>query len=131
MERRTPPRRPVASILLAVLVAAGWSGCSGTDEVRVELRDDGAPVLHEFVVPPGTEALVDSGERVEVVPQVLEVDVGDTIRIRNDDVSTARIGIFNVAAGETVTMEFTSPGELVGACDVHPSGEFRIRVSEA
>ncbi len=114
------------------LAVLGVVGCaSGDGEVRVELRDDAAAVVHEFVVPTGTEALLDAGGTVEVVPQVLEVRVGDSIRIRNDDVSTAQVGIFNVRAGETVTMEFTSPGELVGECDVHPSGEFRIRVSRA
>ncbi len=117
-----------AGVLLAATLLAG---CRGEDQVRVEVVDDRAAVLHEFVVPAGTEATLDAGGTVELVPQVLDVRVGDSIRIRNDDVSTAQVGIFNVAAGETVTMRFTSPGELVGECDVHPSGEFRIRVSEA
>jgi len=121
-----------AFVAVGVLLAATLlAGCRGEDQVRVEVVDDRAAVLHEFVVPAGTEATLDAGGTVELVPQVLDVRVGDSIRIRNDDVSTAQVGIFNVAAGETVTMRFTSPGELVGECDVHPSGEFRIRVSEA
>jgi plastocyanin len=130
---RGPTAAAVAVFAVALLGAAmlGGAGCSSDAEVSVELRNDGDVVQHEFVVPEGTEAKIDAGEVVEIVPQVLDVTVGDMIRIRNEDVSTAQVGIFNVAAGETVTMEFTSPGELVGACDVHPSGEFRIRVSEA
>jgi hypothetical protein len=123
-----------AAALVAVcsLAAAGpLAACSGDEQVQVEVLDDRATVLHEFVVPIGTEAALDAGETVELVPQVLDVRVGDSIRIRNEDVSTAQVGIFNVAAGETVTMRFSTPGELVGECDVHPSGEFRIRVSEA
>ncbi|MBM3662317.1 MAG: hypothetical protein FJW94_05415 [Actinobacteria bacterium] len=118
-------------LAVAAVMAIAAAGCSDDAQVSVELRSDGDVVQHEFVVPEGTEAKIDAGEVVEVVPQVLDVTVGDMIRIRNEDVSTAQVGIFNVTAGETVTMEFTSPGELVGACDVHPSGEFRIRVSEA
>ena len=124
----------VAVVLVAVCavaVAGPLTACSGEEQVQVEVVDDQAAVLHEFVVPIGTEAALDAGETVELVPQVLDVRVGDTIRIRNEDVSTAQVGIFNVAAGETVTMRFTTTGELVGECDVHPSGEFRIRVSEA
>jgi len=123
-----------AAALVAVcsLAAAGpLAACSGDEQVQVEVIDDQAAVLHEFVVPIGTEAALDAGGTVELVPQVLDVRVGDSIRIRNEDVSTAQVGIFNVAAGETVTMRFTASGELVGACDVHPSGEFRIRVSKA
>jgi plastocyanin len=125
-------RAVAALVAVCSLAAAGpLVACSGDEQVQVEVLDDLSEVLHEFVVPVGTEAALDAGETVELVPQVLDVRVGDSIRIRNEDVSTAQVGIFNVAAGETVTMRFTTPGELVGECDVHPSGEFRIRVSEA
>ena len=35
-----------------------------------------------------------------------------------------------VGAGEVVSMRFTTPGTLPGACDVSPGGEFTINVAD-
>ncbi len=94
------------------------------------LEADGS-VDYDFVIPPGTQDKINAGELVEIVPQRLDVEVGESIRIRNDDDRGAFVGIFYVGAGEVVRMRFTTPGELKGACDVHPSGEFIIDVAEA
>jgi hypothetical protein len=127
-----------------VLVALGAAACSGASEdVVVEgAGDPDAPQVevvepgddrfdHEYVIPFGTGQRIDAGEEVEIVPRTLEVEVGERIRIVNDDVQGANVGIFWVPAGRTVTMEFTTPGTLTGECDVHPDGAFTIEVREA
>ena len=93
------------------------------------LAEDGA-VDHDYVIPPGTQDRIRRGEQIAIVPQVLDVEVGESIRIRNDDDAGAFVGIFYVGAGEVVRMRFTTPGELTGVCDVHPSGEFTINVTD-
>ena len=130
-----PPRtarRVAASIVVALLVAAVAGACSGDDRAEVQVvADPKASVDHDYVIPFGTNNRIVGGEDVTIVPQVLNVKVGDRIRIENQDDYGAQVGIFNVGAGETVTMEFTTPGRLEGACDVHPSGTFTINVRDA
>jgi plastocyanin len=133
---RTPapplPRHPWsgALVLVLALLPALVLGACGTDErADIEVMEESAgPVTHEYVIPFGTSQRIAGGEQIAIVPQQLDVAVGDTIRIRNDDAFGSQVGIFHVGAGETVTMKFTTPGTLTGACDVHPSGEFTINV---
>jgi hypothetical protein len=136
--------RAVAVLVVALAWTAGCSGAS--EDVVVEgAGDPDAPevkvldsndaetdaVEHEYVVPLGTGDRIDAGEEVEIVPRKLEVKVGDSIRIVNDDVQGVNVGIFWVPAGRTATMEFTTPGTLTGECDVHPDGAFTIEVIKA
>jgi plastocyanin len=57
--------------------------------------------------------------------------VGETIRIVNDDDRGHNVGPFFVGAGETLSQRFSSAGEFVGVCTVHPSGQIVLVVSEA
>ncbi|MFZ4519138.1 MAG: cupredoxin domain-containing protein [Microthrixaceae bacterium] len=127
-----PARRPSAVVvaLLVGVLGLGAVGC-GDDRASIEVvKGDGA-VTHEYVIPFGTAQRLEGGEKITIVPQTLNVKVGDSIRIRNDDAYGSQVGIFHVGAGETVTMKFTKPGTLTGACDVHPSGVFTIDVKSA
>lgn len=83
---------------------------------------------HDYTIPPGTSDRIDAGEAVEIVPRLLEVHVGESIRIVNDDDRGHVVGVFYVGAGETLTQRFTAPGELSGSCTVHSGGEFTVRV---
>lgn len=125
--------------LLAVTMLAGACGGSSDDtaddpasvpELQV-VDSDAASYDYDFVIPSGTGRRMDSGEVVEIVPAELNVKVGERIRIVNEDERGAAVGIFWVPAERTVAMEFTTPGTLTGACDVHPSGEFTINVTDA
>lgn len=87
-------------------------------------------VVHEFVIPDGTAVLLAEGQDVDIIPQTLKVQVGDKIKVRNEDSEFARLGIFDVRPGETVTMAFNTPGEMEGiifsddsgGCGVPPPG---------
>jgi hypothetical protein len=79
-------------------------------------------IVHEFVIPAGTAELLAVGEDVEIIPRTLEVRVGDKIRVRNDDTEFARLGIFDVRPGETVSMAFNTPGPLEGIVFSDESG---------
>lgn len=121
-------RRRAALVVPVLLAFAAVLPSCGKDSVKVEVVQGRTPVTHEYVIPFGTGRRLAGGEQIEIVPRVLNVKVGDTIRIRNQDAYETEVGIFHVAPGETVTMKFRTPGKLVGACDVHPSGEFIIDV---
>ncbi|MEZ5238672.1 MAG: hypothetical protein R2716_06890 [Microthrixaceae bacterium] len=114
----------------SVVVGCGGSGTPPVPELQV-VESDAADYDYDYVIPFGTGRRLDGGEEVEIVPAELDVKVGERIRIVNEDVRGAAVGIFWVPAERTVAMEFTTPGTLSGECDVHPSGVFTINVTEA
>lgn len=117
----------------AALIGAGlgFSACGGDGSSMPGIRaaDSGAQAEYVYVIPAGTGALLDDGERVEIIPAELTVQVGETIEITNDDDRGHVIGAFYVGAGETLRQTFTTAGELAGECSVHPSGSFRLIVT--
>lgn len=85
---------------------------------------------HSFVVPAGTGERLDRGDKIEIVPRTLEVKVGDSLIIRNEDSRTHTVGPVVVRAGESAEQNFTRPGVVEGECTVHPDDKFTIRISE-
>lgn len=116
---------------VAVLVATRDDRTGGNATLEVLGPDEGKRVDYDYVIPAGTQDAKLRGELVEIMPASLDVSVGESIRIRNDDDAGAMVGIFYVGAGEEVSMRFTTPGTLSGACDVSPEGTFTINVSES
>jgi hypothetical protein len=96
--------------------------------IEIASAADVADVEYDYTIPLGTKDRIDAGETVEIVPQVLTVHVGESIRIANDDDAGHVVGVFYVGAGETTTSRFTAPGELTDSCTVHSDGEFTLRV---
>lgn len=127
MRRRVPFPLVVAFLALVATSAA----CGNGTAPELEVGNPDAEADYEYVIPAGTSARIADGEVVDLMPQRLEVTVGESIRIRNEDVAGASVGIFYVGAGETVRMKFSTPGELTGECEVSASGEFTILVTEA
>jgi hypothetical protein len=114
---------------IAVLLATREDRTGGNPTLEVlDAEDD--EVDYDYVIPAGTQDRKLRGEPVEIMPPSLDVEVGESIRIRNDDEAGAMVGIFYVGAGEVVSMRFTTPGTLTGACDVSPGGEFTINVAD-
>jgi hypothetical protein len=132
----TRARTSVLAVVMAVIAVAAVAAAV----VVLALRDDdpprpdvvaaaeGAPVDHDVVIPLGTGERIDAGEPVEIIPAELEVHVGESLRIVNDDDRAHVVGPFYVGVGETVHQTFTSPGELSGDCSAHPSGRFVLTV---
>ena len=125
--------RIVAVVSALAVVAVGgalwWS--AGNDGPGTIAGDASIAANYEFVIPAGSGARIDAGEQLEIIPAELEVVVGESIRIVNEDDRGHVVGIFYVGAGETLIQSFTSAGELSGDCSVHPSGRFTLRVLSA
>ena len=126
----------LALIVPLVLVGAYLVGARSGDGdgpssgIQVSSADDETVFEHDYVIPPGTAARIAAGEEIEIVPAELVVEVGDAIRIVNDDTEDHIVGVFFVAAGETLTQRFNNEAVLEGECSVHPSGAFTLRVVE-
>ena len=125
----------LALIVPAVLAGAYFVGANSgaeqqTSGIQVTKADDETVFEHDYVIPPGTPDRIAAGEEIEIVPAELVVEVGDAIRIVNDDTADHIVGVFFVAAGETLTQRFNNEAVLEGECSVHPSGAFTLRVVE-
>ncbi len=124
----------LAALVLGACAAESAEGTATSSGAVPELQvvdSDADDYDYDYVIPFGTGRRLDGGEEIEIVPGELDVKVGERIRIVNEDVRGAAVGIFWVPAERTVAMEFTTPGTLTGECDVHPSGVFTINVTEA
>ena len=101
---------------------------SPSQRIQIEDAAGVSEFEHDYVIPPGTASRIAAGQVVEIVPAELVVHVGESIRITNNDSEDHIVGAFFVAAGEVLTQRFKSVGTLEGACTVHPSGSFLLRV---
>jgi plastocyanin len=117
----TRSRRAPRLLLVALAVlAAALAGCGGGS----------SPETVEVVVPAGTQERLDAGESVVVMPSVIELQVGDTLRIRNDDDVDQTVGPYFVTAGEEIALTYSVPGRYEGYCPVSEGERYEIVVTE-
>ncbi len=98
------------------------------DTIGIANATADATFEHEYLIPAGTAEQIAGGAQIDIVPRELTVHVGESIRIVNDDSEGHVVGVFYVGAGETLTKQFTAPGELSGSCTVHSDGEITLLV---
>lgn len=119
-------KRPLALLAIGALLLG--TAC-GSESAEIQLEDATAPVAdYSFTIPVGAGDAYDRGEPLEILPGELSVMVGDVIEIVNEDSRGHLVGPFYVGEGETLRQRFASPGEFVGICTVHPSGELVLVV---
>lgn len=121
-------RSVVTGVCAIALLVAGCGGSDGSEAASEAVSDVDA-ATYEYVIPVGAGEALDAGTPLEILPAELEAQVGETIRIVNEDDRGHSVGPFFVGANETLTQRFSSPGEFVGVCTVHPSGEFVLVVN--
>ncbi|NNE95967.1 MAG: hypothetical protein HKN24_08055 [Acidimicrobiales bacterium] len=92
--------------------------------------DSGRQADFNYEIPIGAGEALDAGTPLEILPAELRATVGQAIEIVNRDDRGHLVGPWFVGAGETLRQEFTSAGEFIGICTVHPSGEIRVIVED-
>lgn len=121
-------RRSRAPLYLG-LVVAGLCLLGGVAVgIFVLTGDDGGPSETVIQVPAGTSERLENGEDVELVPSNLELEVGDTLVIVNEDEALHQVGPYTVAPFQTLRQTFTVPGTIEGPCSLHPSGQVTLRI---
>ncbi len=119
-----------ATIAIGVVVGAALVGCSNnSSQPETEAVSASETATLEYVIPVGAGEALDAGTPLEILPAELDVNVGDTIRIENQDDRGHTVGPFFVGANETLTQRFSTPGEFEGVCTVHPSGQLILVVN--
>lgn len=129
-EGRRSVRRVAALALASACTAGVLAGCSDdASQPATEAVSIADAATFEYVIPAGAGEALDAGTPLEILPAELQVNVGDTIRIENQDDRGHTVGPFFVGANETLTQRFSTPGEFEGVCTVHPSGELVLIVN--
>ena len=70
------------------------------------------------------------GRGPEIFPVNLQVHVGDTIEIVNDDDFDEVAGPYYVKAGSSISQRFSSPGTLTGSCRLGAGDYFTLTILE-
>jgi hypothetical protein len=119
--------RPAWFVLAAVLFLAAAGALAA-----VVVGDGGtrAPQTFEYTVPEGTGAKIAAGDQLFVFPARLDVHVGDTIVIRNDDTRPAVVGPYTVDRNAVLSQTFSRAGWITGFCSIHPSGRVTIHITD-
>jgi hypothetical protein len=107
---------------LVVLTAVGAAGC-GADEVR-------EPKVIEYVVPLGTSERIARGEIVEIMPERIEMRLGDTLRLRNDDHVAQEIGPYVLQPGKSLDLRYGAVGTYWLECLLAGGSRFEIAVTK-
>jgi hypothetical protein len=114
------PRRALIAAAAAVGLLAAGCGATGSPERTVQ----------EIVVPLGTMERLERGEDVAVMPTELRFEVGDMLRIRNEDRVAQAVGPYRVAAGDEFEVTFGSPGRFEGVCPLAEGERYEIVITE-
>ena len=102
---------------------------SGTDSFEQVDATAEAIADYEYTIPLGAGLALDAGTPLEILPGDFDARVGETIQIVNEDDRGHLVGPWFVGAGETMRQTFKTPGEFIGECTVHPSGQIVVTVS--
>jgi plastocyanin len=112
----------LAALMIPLLALAAISCSDGGAKAKAKVV--------EIVVPAGTQAKLDRGELVDVMPAELYFKVGDVIRIRNDDSVDQYAGPYLVQAGQQFELKFGSPGKYGGLCNLSGGSTYLIVITE-
>jgi hypothetical protein len=106
----------VALIVVLVVLAAG----NGGRDART----------YRYVIPAGTGARIDAGEKVDLVPSRLVTHVGDRLVLRNDDDRAHHMGPLVVDAHGVLRMRFARAGTIEGVCTLNEAETAKIVIRD-
>jgi hypothetical protein len=110
-------RAALVAVTLAAVLAT-----SAVFAVQRGLQDARTPVIHTVTFPPGSTMSIDasvfSGIPHRSVGSVvwLELELGDTLVVRNEDVFNHQLWAITVRPGEAVGHTFAERGTFSGEC---------------
>ena len=124
-------RQTVREIAAAAAILLAIAGCSSSGVDTFEQVDASAEAIaeYEYVIPIGAGLALDAGTPLPILPGDFDARVGQTIQIINEDDRGHLVGPWFVGAGETMRQTFKTPGEFIGECTVHPSGQIVVTIS--
>lgn len=116
---------PIVAALVAVV--ALW-GVVGDDGESAPVRPVGT--TYTYVIPAGTAQKMANNQFVDdILPEFVNLKVGDSIVVDNQDSATHTFGPITVRANETTSTDFINPGIYFGLCTVGTHDSITIQVT--
>ncbi len=120
-------------IAVAMALAGVAASCGGEEEFRppvLAVPLDTNPDV-SYVIPRGASDAVARGERSQVLPSPLVLEIGQVLKIVNEDTLGYDIGPFYVGPGETIVQKANAEGTFTSVCSLHPTGRIEVRMVRA
>jgi len=87
--------------------------------IALSRSDSATATTYSFTIEKGTKELIEAGITPENQPPTdLNIKVGDTLEVVNNDSAVHSYSFITVRPGETGSYTFKTPGTYVGACTV-------------
>ena len=119
---RSLRRRPAAWTLAACLaLALGWAALAPPHAATRDLL---------FEIPKGTWERRMAGDKVEILPSVVQLTLGvqDVLLLRNSDTVPQQFGPVLIMPGQDFRLPFEQVSENQFACTAHASGQMTVSV---
>lgn len=84
----------------------------------------------ELLIPAGTAAQVARGEQPPSIPAALTFVAGDTLIVRNQDVTDHQLGPLWIPAGASASLQLTAVDSYAYSCSFQPSRSMGLDVHE-
>jgi hypothetical protein len=107
-------RTIIAFGVFVVMISGITASCSNTETSSVVTTG----TVLRVVVPAGTFDAVARGEFVDLLPEIVQVKVGDEFVVVNNDTFTHVIGPFSVRPGETLSHYWSQVATIEGDCTI-------------
>jgi hypothetical protein len=107
-------RTIIAFGVFVVMISGIVASCSNTETSSVVTTG----TVLRVVVPAGTFDAVARGEFVDLLPEIVQVKVGDEFVVVNNDTFTHVIGPFSVRPGETLSHYWSQVATIEGDCTI-------------
>jgi hypothetical protein len=127
MSRAIILRRMLFSIVIGLLLGLAIS------EITFSfLRETARPPKNiELIIPAGTAAQVARGEQPPSIPDALTLVAGDTLIVRNEDVTDHQLGPLWIPAGASASLRLTEADSYDYSCSFQPSRSIGLDVHES
>jgi hypothetical protein len=110
---------------LALAAPLAWLGWAAFAPLELPTRDE------LFEIPPGTYARRMAGDKVEILPDRIDLTLGlnDVLLLRNRDAVPQQFGPVLIMPGQSFRLPFEVASTYSFACSAHASGEMAVVVA--
>jgi plastocyanin len=86
------------------------------------------PQTLEYIIPKGTATQLLLGEPINIMPDRIDLSVGDRLIIRNRDVVNHTVGPYTMRPGESIDVTYRRVGRFTGICTVNANSDTVITI---